>query len=173
MNKFFALVLSLVLTACASLPATQTDMQTYCVPMETDWNFYVFDIESETGYGRAFIANYGIWTAKHIFDEGSGALDDVKFMGPTEVKGYVICTHELKLEDMVYYRVKGKIKYLRIAHIEDEYFGVLALNSIECGDSGSPVISLKDGEVVGIVSQMIGKFGGKISRIKIAIIKDE
>lgn len=178
MNKFLVLILSLLVLACVSSPASQTDSQVYCIPTETRWNIYVFDVYSGHAYGKAFIADYGIWSAKHIFEEDRGSSDDIKFMGPVEFEGLTLCKHEVKLNDMLYYRANGKIKYMFVAHIEDSFFGVLTLDSIECGDSGSPVMSLKDGEVVGIVSHSLSRhngksFGGEISRIKTAVIKDE
>jgi len=179
MNKFLIALLFLLSLACVSVRLSDIDTGTYCLPVESQWNLYVFDIDNGPYIGRAFIADYGIWSAKHIFQEQDpGVSDDVKFLGPTEVKGLTICRQEHALKDVLYYRTQRGIVYLVITFNNENMYETLSLNQLKHGDSGSPVMCLKDGEVVGVVSHLTVNLnrdciGGSIARIKLAKIEDK
>lgn len=179
--KLILLLCSLFILSCvaplkfgSSLPQTQVDSTTYKLPIDSGWDMYVFDIESTEAYGRAFICNNEIYSANHIFETTDpGASNDIRDLGHTDVYGLDRCMNEHKLDEILFYRTKKGIKYLLIVYIDDKIFGVIPLNPLERGDSGSPVLCLKDNGVVGIVSHLMENdqgicVGGKIARLPLA-----
>ena len=172
MRKLSLLLFCALFFSCVSTDKkTISSYDTYNIPLESTWNLYVFDIDSKQSLGRAFIAGNTIWSAKHIFSEfDPGVCNDIENLGYTKIHGLNLCDNKHKINDLLYYRSKTGIKYLLIVYVEEEFFGVIPLSPIICGESGSPVMCLKDNAVVGIVSHLLENeanicIGGEISRI--------
>ena len=173
------LILFCALSLACSVPSykTSTVYNEYVIPIDSIWNLYVFDIDFQSFYGRAFIAENTIWTVKHLFTETDpGSCNDVENLGHTTVHGLDLCNNEHKINDLLFFRSKQGLKFLLIVYIEKEFYGVVPLSPLIRGESGSPVMCIKDAGVVGMVSHIVEAsrnicVGGEISRIYLT--KDE
>ena len=124
------------------------------------FNPWVMDVEHESFYGKGFIANGRIYSARHIFDQQYGASElhgpingeDVIDLGPAGINGYEICK-ECRYNEMFFVRKKNKVIFLECtSDNEHNTLWMWSSQEIKEGDSGSPVLCVKHYKVVGLIS---------------------
>jgi hypothetical protein len=139
------------------------------------------------GYGKAFIADGQIWSARHIYDDGldinkNGTIDIVR-IGTSPLQGLEICQEKHGVGDVLALRVgaysnknpredaPGVIQ-MTIMTANGNYWNTFMDKQIIQGDSGSPVLCVEHDKVVGLVSGLCAPYSydsiqkvGVISRI--------
>jgi hypothetical protein len=115
-------------------------------------------------YGKAFIAENKIWTAKHVIESiDLSNSPDVHVLGECEIEGLQICDQEHGVGSYFYMRVgnppapnvrsinPNKVEMIFVSE-ERNYIKVFMENEVIPGDSGSPVLCADHDKVIGIVS---------------------
>ena len=123
--------------------------------LERDLSLYTFDIKDSSSlsdtYGKAFIAECDIYTAKHIVEIYDHVGSDVVNLGSTPIQGFMLCRKEhSKNDSFIYMTDRGRIEVWVYAE-NDNFFDVLCSDNIKPGDSGTPTICAH-GNVIGLVS---------------------
>lgn len=164
MAKFSVIALTLLVSCVPMMVAPEIRMQEEGSQpgslLYSPFNPWVMDVEADGYYGKAFIANSRIYSARHIHDrdystlKGNGPTDgnDVIDLGPADIRGYDICK-DCKHNEVFFMRKKDQVIFLECMREEEpNKLWMWASQEIKEGDSGSPILCMKHYKVVGLLS---------------------
>jgi len=118
-------------------------------------SLYTFELKEVSAlkdtYGKAFIAECDIYTARHIIEPYDRIGYDVINLGSTPVYGFSLCREDHgQNNSFTYISDRGLIE-MWVESEDDISFKVFCSDNIKPGDSGTPAIC-QHGNVVGVVS---------------------
>ena len=118
-------------------------------------SLYTFELKEANllgdTYGKAFIAECNIYTAKHVVEVYDRIGYDVVNLGPTPIYGFLLCREDHgENNSFVYLSSRGVIE-MWVQSENDISFEVFCSDNIKPGDSGTPAIC-QHGNVIGVVS---------------------
>jgi len=110
-----------------------------------DLSLYTFELRETSllgdTYGKAFIAECNIYTAKHVIEVYDRIGYDVVNLGPTPVYGFSLCREDHgENNSFVYVSSRGLIE-MWVQSENDISFEVFCSDNIKPGDSGTPEVS--------------------------------
>jgi len=132
----------------------------------TALNFvFTFDVSYGNAWGKAFIANYKAYSAKHIFIRNDKRPfppkgGDTIVIGSTAVHGLKVCDEKHETGDLFIAKLQHGYIGMYLFDETENYLDVSSFPRVVRGDSGSPAICATHSGVVGLVSTL-GSSGGK------------
>lgn len=110
--------------------------------------------------GSQFIANNNVYTARHVSEEGPQVGIDITLLGASEERGFKMCPARHKAGDKILLHLAqwpGEPSYIdgMVMGSDDDYSWARLSQRATYGMSGSPIVCLEHGGVIGVLSSLM------------------
>ena len=150
--------------------------------LKKNLSLYTFELKEFTilgdVYGKAFIAEGSIYTARHVVEPRIKEGYDTVSLGCADIHGFYLCRQVHQKNDRFCYVSDRGLIDMWVLVEEITSFTTLCSDNIKPGDSGTPVIC-EHGNVIGLVSgyypntlyESNGGIRGVIAKVPLELIQ--
>tara|TARA_Y100000034_G_C6867721_1_gene395681 strand:+ start:943 stop:1515 length:573 start_codon:yes stop_codon:yes gene_type:complete len=152
----YTILFSCVITPNSRIAPDKSLLRSLPFIQRKNLSLYTFELKEDdvlgsVTYGKAFIAECDIYTARHIIETHDRVGHDVINLGSTPIYGFSLCREDHgQNNSFTYVSDRGLIE-MWIESEDDISFKVFCSDDIKPGDSGTPAIC-QHGNVIGLVS---------------------